>query len=109
MSDFFFEDFIEQIKELQRQQLEEREKILAEVITKYDFVVGSKDLKGMLETILPEGANIVYSPYIEDLTSVYAIKKLDIVKDYFSAELIFEAESEDKEGDGDAGRGTDQD
>lgn len=109
MSDFFFEDFIEQIKEFQRQQLEEREKILAEVITKYDFVVGSKDLKGMLETILPEGANIVYSPYIEDLTSVYAIKKFDIVKDYFSAELIFEAKSEDKEGDGDAGRGTDQD
>lgn len=83
MSGFFFDDFIEQIKEFQRQQLEEREKILAEVITKYDFVVGSKDLKEMLETILPEGANIVYSPYIEDVTSVYAIKKFDIVKDYF--------------------------
>ena len=85
MKDFFFDDFIDRIKEFQRQQLEEREKILAEVITKYDFVVGSKDLKETLETILPEGANIVYSPYVEDLTSVYAIKKFDMM-DYFGKE-----------------------
>lgn len=90
MKDFFFDDFTEQIKEFQRQQVEEREKILAEVITKYDFMVGSKDLKETLETILPEGANIVYSPYIKDLTSVYAIKKFDMM-DYFG-----KAESEDK-------------
>ena len=82
MKDFFFDDFIDQIKEFQRQQ---SEKILAEVITKYDFIVGSKDLKETLETILPEGANIVYSPYVEDLTSVYAIKKFDMM-DYFGKE-----------------------
>ena len=83
MKDFFFDDFIEQIKEFQRRQLEEREKTLAEIISKYDFIVGSKDLKETLETILPEGVTIVYSPYIEGLTSIYAIKKFDIM-DYFS-------------------------
>lgn len=96
MRDFFFDDFIEQIKEFQRQQLEQRDKILAEIITKYDFMVGSKDLKGMLETILPEGATIVYSPYIENLTTVYAIKKFDMM-DYFPSKVVFESESEDKE------------
>lgn len=96
MRDFFFDDFIEQIKEFQRQQLEQRDKTLAEIITKYDFMVGSKDLKGMLETILPEGATIVYSPYIEDQTTVYAIKKFDMM-DYFPAKVVFESESQDKE------------
>ena len=91
MKDFFFDDFIEQIEEFQRQQLEEKEKILAEAITKYDFIVGSKDLKRTLETILPEGANIVYSPYIENPTVVYAIKKFDMM-DY-----LFSKESENKE------------
>lgn len=85
MTEFFFDDFLEQIKEFQRKQLEEKEKTLAEIITKYDFVVGSKDLKETLEAVLPEGANITYSPYIEDLTTVYAIKKFDM-KDYFCFE-----------------------
>lgn len=93
MKDFFFDDFMEQIKEFQRQQLEEREKTLAEIISKYDFIVGSKDLKETLETFLPEGATIVYSPYIENLTSVYAVKKFDMM-DYFSIN-DFSAESED--------------
>ena len=93
MKDFFFDDFMERIKEFQRQQLEEREKTLAEIITKYDFIVGSKELKETLETILPEGANITYSPYVEDLTSVYAIKKFDMM-DCFSLN-DFSAERED--------------
>jgi len=84
MKEFFFDDFFEQIKKFQRHQLEEREKILAEAITKYDFMVGSKDLKETLETILPEGANILYSPYIESLTSVYAIKKFDMMDFLFN-------------------------
>jgi len=79
MKDFFFGDFIDQIKEFQRLQVEERERTLAEIIEKYDFFVGSEDLKGILETILPEGATIAYSPYIEDSTSVYAIKKFDML------------------------------
>lgn len=100
MRDFFFDDFdfIEQIKEFQRQQLEEREKTLAEIITKYDFMVGSKDLKETLETILPKGANIIYSPYIVAPTLVYAIKKFDLM-DYFSLDDIasykYDPESEE--------------
>lgn len=79
MTDFFSDEFIEQIKEFQRQRLEEREKILAEAITKYNFIVGSEDLKETLETGLLKGANIIYSPYIEDSTSIFAIKKFDIM------------------------------
>lgn len=85
MKDFSFDNFAEQIKEFQRQQLIEREKTLAEIITRYDFLVGSKDLKETLETLLPEEANIVYSPHIRDLTSVYAIKRFNMM-DYLKAE-----------------------
>lgn len=93
MREFFFDDFIDQLKEFQRKQLEEKEKTLADIISKYDFIVGSKDLKETLEAALPEGANITYSPYIEDLTTVYAIKKFDMM-DYFSLDVP--EESEDK-------------
>ena len=96
MRDFFFDDFMERIKEFQRQQLEEREKTLAEIIRKYDFIVGSEDLKETLKTILPEEANIVYSPYVEDLTSVYAIKKFDMM-DYFSLDDFSASEDKRKE------------
>ena len=66
-----------------RQQTEYTEKVLAEIIEKYDFLVGSKKTKHKLQEILPDGANIVYSPYIEDSTIAYVIKKFDI-KDLFS-------------------------
>jgi hypothetical protein len=49
--------------------------------------VGSEDLKETLKAALPEGANIIYSPYIKDLTSVYAIKKFDMM-DYLSCDDI---------------------
>ncbi len=73
------EDFYNQINEFQRQMLEEKERMLAEIITKYDFMVGSMELKWKLTEILPKGANIVYSPFIEDPTTVFAIKKFDIM------------------------------
>lgn len=72
------EDFYNQINEFQRQMLEEKERMLAEIITKYDFMVGSMELKGKLTEILPKEANIVYSPFIEDHTTVFVIKKFDI-------------------------------
>ena len=65
------------INEFLRQQKEYTEKALTEIITKYDFVVGSTELKHKLMEILPEGANIISSPFIEDPTKVYAIKKFD--------------------------------
>lgn len=57
----------------------QKERTLAEIITKYDFVVGSRECKHKLMEALPEGANIVCSPYIEEPTMIYAIKKFDIM------------------------------
>lgn len=65
------------INEFIRQQREHTERTLAEIITKYDFIVGSKECKCKLMEILPEGANIICSPYIESPTTIYAIKKFD--------------------------------
>lgn len=73
------------VNEIIRQQTEYKERALAEIITKYDFIVGSIECKYRLMEILPEGANIVCSPYITDPTMIYAIKKFDIkdlVKEY---------------------------
>lgn len=67
------------IDEIVRQQREHTEKTLAEIITKYDFIVGSKECKYRLMEILPEGAIVVCSPYIDDPTKIYAIKKFDIM------------------------------
>lgn len=67
------------IDEIVRQQKEHTEKTLAEIITKYDFIVGSKECKFRLMEILPEGANVVCSPFIESPTMIYAIKKFDIM------------------------------
>ena len=68
-----------QIEEFARQQMEYKEKILAEIIAKYDFIVGSKEVKCKLMEILPEGANVICSPYIENPTMIYAIKKFDMM------------------------------
>lgn len=67
------------IDEIIRQQKEYTEKTLAEIITKYDFIVGSKECKYRLIEILPEGANVICTPYIDDPTKIYAIKKFDIM------------------------------
>lgn len=69
-------DTINRITNLRK---EHTEKALAEAIEKYDFMVGSKDAMYKLKEALPEGANIVYSPYIEDTMNVYVIKKFDIM------------------------------
>lgn len=71
------DDLMEEVKRFNRLQMEYKEQTLAEIITKYDFVVGSKECKCRLMEILPEGANIVCSPYVESPTTIYAIKKFD--------------------------------
>ena len=68
-----------QIEEFERQQREHTAKTLSEIITKYDFIVGSKECKYRLMEILPEGANVICTPYIDDPTKIYAIKKFDIM------------------------------
>lgn len=76
--DFSYSIFAE-IEKFARLQMEHKEQTLAEIITKYDFVVGSKECKCKLMEILPEGANIIYSPYVESPTMIYAIKKFDVM------------------------------
>lgn len=68
------------IDEILKQYNEHKEKELAEIIAKYDFIVGSAELKYKLMDILPKGANIIYSNYISDPTMCYAIKKFNIVE-----------------------------
>lgn len=72
-------NIFEEIEKFARSQREYKEKTLAEIITKYDFIVGSKECKYNLMKILPEGANIICSPYIENPTMIYAIKKFDVM------------------------------
>ena len=79
---------LEKINEWYRLQAEYKEQALAEIITKYDFIVGSKECKCWLMEILPDGANVVCSPYMENPAMIYAIKKFDI------AELIKEPQEE---------------
>lgn len=67
------------VNEIIRQEREHTERTLAEIITKYDFIVGSMECKARLMEVLPEGANIVCSPYIESTTTVFAIKKFDVM------------------------------
>lgn len=67
------------------QQRKHQEKELAEIITRYDFIVGSIECKNRLMEILPDSANIICSPYVEDPTMIYAVKKFDI-KDLINLE-----------------------
>lgn len=73
------DDIFKQIEEMKRQQIEIAEKELAEIIQNYDFIVGSDELKVTLGRILPEGAKIIYSRYIDDPTKCYMVKKFDVM------------------------------
>ena len=86
------DNMLEEVKKFVLLQRENKERTLADIITKYDFIVGSKECKYKLMEILPEGANIICSPYIESPTTIYAIKKFDTM------DLLFEPqERSDKE------------
>ena len=74
---YSIDEMFAEIEKFTRLQREYKEQTLAEIITKYDFVVGSKECKCKLMEVLPEGANIICSPYIESPTTIYAIKKFD--------------------------------
>lgn len=68
----------EMIEKAIQEYEEQRKKELVEIIMKYDFLVGSKELKGKLIEALPKDTKVVYSPFIEDPTVVYAIKKFEV-------------------------------
>lgn len=72
------EEFYDEMNKIYHQMMEDKEKTLVDIITKYDFIVGSADLKEKLTEILPKEANIVYSPLIENDTTIFAIKKIDV-------------------------------
>ena len=71
-------NIFEEMEKLRKSIEEYTEQSLTEIITKYDFLVGSKELKGKLIEALPKDAKVVYSPFIEDPTVVYAIKKFEV-------------------------------
>ena len=79
ISNYSIDEIFEEIKRFNRLQMEYKEQTLAEAITKYDFIVGSKECKCKLMEVLPEGAKVICSPYIESPTMIYAIKKFDIM------------------------------
>ena len=82
------------INEIIRKEREYTEKSLAEIIEKYDFIVCSTECMNQLQEILPEGAKIAYSPYIGDTSTIYVIKRFDVM------ELLNEALKEKVENDG---------
>ena len=73
-------NLIEEIEKFARLQREYKERTLAEIIEKYDFVVGSIERKHKLMEVLPEGANIICSPYIESPTMIYAISRQAVLE-----------------------------
>lgn len=78
IEEYDFNDFQKSINKIYDEMAQERERHLAEIIERYDFIVGSSELKERLEKILPDGANVVYSKYVESPTTIFAIKKFDI-------------------------------
>lgn len=88
---YSIDNILEEIEKFTRLQREYKERTLAEIITKYDFVVGSKECKCKLMEVLPEGANIICSPYIESPTTIYAIKKFDTM------DLLYEPQERSEE------------
>lgn len=55
---------------------------LAEIITKYDFIVSSEECKNKLMEMLPEGANIICKPYVASISSpmtAYVFKKFNTI------------------------------
>ena len=78
IDDYDYNNFWDNIRKFQEEQHKKQEQDLAKIIEEYDFVVGSSELKDKLERILPDGANIVYSNYIDTPTKIFAIKKFDV-------------------------------
>lgn len=79
------QDHLDKVSELVNQIRKYQEKELAWIITHYDFIVGSIECAHKLMEILPDGANIICSMYVEDPNIIYAVKKFDI-KDLINLE-----------------------
>ena len=66
-------------KEIEKFNRSQTDKLLAEIIKNYDFIVGTKECMNKLMEVLPADANIIYTPYVESPTSIYMVKKFDIM------------------------------
>ena len=84
-SSFSIDEMLAEIEKFNCLQRERKEQTLAEIITKYDFIVGSEECKYRLMEALPEGVKVICTPYMEDPTMIYAIKKFNIM-DYMLLE-----------------------
>lgn len=60
-------------------EIELREKALLKDIDENDFIVGDMVAKHILESILPNNANVIYSPHANP-NMVYMIKKMEFPK-----------------------------
>lgn len=60
-----------------RIQMNYKEKTLGEIITNYDFMVGTPEVKHELMKVLPEGTKVVCTPYVEP-SMIFAIKKFEL-------------------------------
>ena len=78
MSEFYIDSFFEQIEKYEREWREHREQELAKICEEHDFIVGSPELKLQLLEHLPNGANVVYSKYLDDPTLIIAIRKFNL-------------------------------
>lgn len=61
-----------------RQQIEHKERSIVDMIQKYDFIVGSKECMHKLYKILPNECKVIYTPYIDNPSMIYAIKRYDL-------------------------------
>lgn len=78
--DYSIDEIVTEIEKLTRMQREYNERTLAKIITNYDFIVGSIECKHKLMEVLPEGANIICSRYVESPTTIYAVKRFDVME-----------------------------
>lgn len=76
---YSIDELFAEIEKFTRLQREYKDQKLAEIITKYDFIVGSEECKFKLMEVLPDGANIICTPYIDSPTAIYAVKKFDVI------------------------------
>lgn len=79
MSEYFdynaIQDMYYQIQQLYRITTEQA---LADAVQRYDFIVGSQEVRLKLIQVLPKEARIVYSPYITESNMIHAVAHIDM-------------------------------
>jgi hypothetical protein len=89
MSEFDIDSFFQRIEDFEREWREHREQELAKICEEHDFIVGSPELKLQLLEHLPNGANVVYSKYLDDPTMIIAIRKFRLSEYLMSMQFDF--------------------